>query len=89
MTKMKKKTLDIHETLMQLAVRWTETDNLLYEENKRIENFLIEREQHLEQITQLKQQIAKLETQLSVSRSYTQTLKRQFDEISLRQKSPA
>lgn len=86
---MKKKTLDIHETLMQLAVRWTETDNLLYEENKRIENFLIEREQHLEQIVQLKQQITKLETQLSVSRSYTQTLKRQFDEISLRKKSPA
>lgn len=89
MTNMKKKTFDIHETLMQLAVRWTETDNHLYEEGKRIENFLIEREQHLEQINNLKQQVSKLETQLSVARSYTQTLRRQFDEISLRKKSPA
>lgn len=89
MTNMKKKTFDIHETLMQLAVRWTETDNHLYEEGKRIENFLIEREQHIEQINNLKQQISKLETQLSVARSYTQTLRRQFDEISLRKKSPA
>lgn len=89
MTKMKKKTFDIHETLMQLAVRWTETDNLLYEEGKRIENFLIEREQYIEQISNLKQQISKLETQLSVARSYTQTLRRQFDEISLRKKGTA
>lgn len=89
MTKMKKKTFDIHETLMQLAMRWTETDNHLYEEGKRIENFLIEREQHLEQISNLKEQIAKLETQLSVARSYTQTLRRQLDEISLRKKGTA
>lgn len=89
MIKMKKKTFDIHETLMQLAMRWTETDNHLYEEGKRIENFLIERERHLEQISNLKEQIAKLETQLSVARSYTQTLRRQLDEISLRKKGTA
>ena len=74
---------------MQLAARWTETDNLLYEEGKRIENFLVEREQHIEQINNLKQQVSKLETQLSVARSYTQTLKRQLDEIGLRKKGAA
>lgn len=81
---MKKKTLDIHETLMQLAARWAETDNLIYEEGKRIESMLAEREQLLDKIAHLKQQISKLETQTSVARSYAQTLKKQLDEISLR-----
>jgi septal ring factor EnvC (AmiA/AmiB activator) len=80
----KKKILDVHETLMQLAARWTETETLMYEESKRIEHMLQEREQLTEEISQLKQQISKLKNQLSVSRSYAQTLKRQLDEASLR-----
>ena len=85
-TNMKKKIFDVHETLMDLAERWNETQNLIYEEGKRIETFLAEREFHLAEIQELKQQVAKLSNQLSVSRSYSQTLKRQLDEASLRKK---
>lgn len=81
---MKKKTVDIHETLMQLATTWTDIENSLYEEGKRVEVLLHENEQLVKAVTELKKQVSKLQNQLSVSRSYTQTLKRQLDEASLR-----
>jgi regulator of replication initiation timing len=80
----KKKTLDIHETLMQLAARWTETDTFIHEEGKRVETLLLENEQLTKEVVHLRKQTQKLTTQLAVSRSYAQTLKKQLDEASLR-----
>lgn len=79
-----KKPLDVHETLMQLASRWTEMDTFIYEEGKRIETLLMENEQLTKEVVQLRKQTSKLTTQLAVSRSYAQTLKKQLDEISFR-----
>lgn len=67
---------DVHETLLGLARKWTEIENLLYEDSKRIAILLAEKEQ-------LQNEVKRLENQASVQRSYIQTLKRQLDEASL------
>jgi hypothetical protein len=66
----------IHETLLDLAKKWVEIENLLYEDSKRIAILLAEKEQ-------LQLEIKRLENQASVQRSYIKTLKRQLDEASL------
>lgn len=67
---------DVHETLLGLAKKWVEIENLLYEDSKRISILLAEKEQ-------LQNEVKRLENQASVQRSYIQTLKRQLDEASL------
>lgn len=83
------KTINVHDALMQIASQWTDMQSIAYEEAKRTEALLFEREELQNEVKQLKLENNKLRNQISVQRSYNQTLQRQLDEAGLRQKSSA